>query len=96
MAGRRIPGRRVGGLLAHDITIPDINAALELARGEPQLVAVDARVLRLLMGELASLIMRGTCTSVDPRFGQGPVGGFRSALHGDLDAFIWDRDSPCD
>lgn len=82
--------------MAHAVSMTDINSALAIVVGDPELVAVDARVMRLLLGDLAPLVFLGSCTSVDPRFGHGPVGGFRSALDLDDGPYIWDRDSPCD
>lgn len=63
---------------------PDVlnRALLELASGEPELVVVDARVLRLVFGPLAQLIILR------------PVGG-RSFPADEDGPFIWDDDDLC-
>ena len=63
--------------------LQDLPAELELLRGEPELVIVDARVLRLLMGPLAKLIILET---VEMGPGQLAIGEER---------FVWDDDPVC-
>jgi len=72
--------------------LPDeIKAHLELL-GDPELVVVDARTLRLLAGDLADLIILqeadAFCEMKQPR----PV--FREGLL--RERFVWDDDSPVD
>ncbi len=74
----------------HGINPSGIEAAIRLLTGEPELVIVDARVIRLLMGDLANLIILGTNRELlahDP--------GLRGVTV-DEEAYVWDRRSPCD
>lgn len=57
-------------------------AILALATGEPELVMVDARVLRVLLGPLADLILMAP---VNPALSLPP----------DEEPFVWDDDDPC-
>lgn len=57
---------------------------LRLAAGEPELVIVDARVLRLLMPGLSQLIILGP---VDPQKA--------AAVFVDEFLFVWDEDDLC-
>jgi len=59
------------------------NAILEIGFGEPELVIVDARILRLLMGGLAPLIILS-----DVEIGK------RSLAIGE-ERFVWDDDPVC-
>jgi len=61
-------------------------ALLQLAAGTPELVVVDARVLRVLMGDLAYLIILG------PALGQRPPG---ASYDPDEDGYVWDSDDLC-
>ena len=68
------------------VTSNELSAALQILAGDPELVIVDARVLRLLMGDLAELIILEAAT--------GPIRW--SQLPEDEEAFVWDEDSfPC-
>lgn len=57
-----------------------IEGALELVSGAPELVVVDARVLRLLMGDLASLIILRRLGAPSRPI---PAGG---------EPYVWDED----
>jgi len=63
-----------------------IEAAIRLLTGQPELVLVDARVLRLLMGDLADLIILDRANSLLDRL----------AVTTDDEPYVWDRRSPCD
>jgi len=63
--------------------LQELPPELELLRGEPELVIVDARVLRLLMGPLARLIILKT---VEMGPGVLAIGEER---------FVWDDDEIC-
>lgn len=66
----------------------DVSQAIRLAAGEPDLVIVDRRVLQLLMGDLARLIVLGDVADYLPE--AAPV------ADEDDEGFIWDKDSfPC-
>ncbi len=54
---------------------------VRLLAGEPELVVVDARVLRLLMGDLASLIILRR------------LGAPRRPIAADPEQYVWDE--PC-
>ncbi len=60
---------------------------LGLLAGEPQLVIVDARVLQLLMGDLANLIILGEAGSLP--------GGTTAIGHLD-EPYFWDDINPCE
>lgn len=64
---------------------PDLlnRALVELASGEPEWVLVDRRVLRVLMGPLADLIV------------QMPTGLAGPEYDPDEDGYIWDDDPLC-
>jgi len=65
-----------------------LQAAIRLLVGEPELVIVDARVLRLLMGSLSELIiLRRFATS-------GQFGMFEN-VGGPDERFVWDQDDLC-
>jgi len=67
-----------------------ITEAIRLLTGDPELVIVDFRVLRLLMGDLAGLIVLDTVS--DPDFhGLGP-----QISDSGQESFAWDDESPCD
>ena len=67
-----------------------VTEAIRLLTGEPELVIVDFRVLRLLMGDLAGLIVLDTVS--DPEFhGLGP-----QISDSEQESFAWDDESPCD
>ena len=67
-----------------------ITEAIRILTGDPELVVVDFRVLRLLMGDLAGLIVLGEVT--DPDFhGLGP-----QISDSEQQSFAWDDESPCD
>ncbi len=63
-----------------------VSEAIRLLTGEPELVVVDFRVLRLLMGELAHLIVleRVSSRQMD-----------RLETDSDQGSFAWDDESPC-
>jgi len=89
MAGRTISRCRIGSLMDHgQIRTEDIAAALSLAVGDPELVIVDARVLRLLMPGLSSLIILGPAP--------GEMRSFAHPFDDEEDVYVWDRRSPCD
>ena len=67
-----------------------ITEAIRILTGDPELVIVDFRVLRLLMGDLAGLIVLERLT--DPEF-HGFVTGAREPGE---EPFAWDDESPCD
>jgi len=65
-----------------------VREAVRIAIGTPDLVIVDARVLRLLMGDLAGLIILGPAEQ----------GGARATFRDFEDPeelFVWDEDSLC-
>jgi len=69
-------------------------AAIRLLTGDPELVIVDFRVLRLIMGDLAGLIVLDSVS--DPEF-HGltvPVPGFDRSEPDE--SFAWDDESPCE
>ena len=69
-----------------------ITEAIRILTGDPELVIVDFRVLRLLMGDLAGLIVLDRVS--DPEFhGLGPQ---KSAAASVDESFAWDDESPCD
>lgn len=61
-------------------------ALLELAAGEPDWVVVDRRVLNLLLGPLADLL-------VQMPYRSGPLPG--SDYDPDDDGYVWDLDDLC-
>lgn len=67
---------------------PDLldRALLELAAGDPELVLVDRRVLNVLLGPLADLVVMMPYRS-------GPLGG--SSYDPDDDGYVWDHDDIC-
>lgn len=71
-----------------------MGAALELATGEPELVVVDARALRLIMGPLGQLLILRPLQQGGPR-GRGglPFGG--SDHDPDVEGYVWDEDDLC-
>ena len=68
-----------------------VREALRIAVGEPELVVVDARVLRLLMGDLAQLIILAPAPmrTVRTLFGQ------QRFLAVGEEPFVWDEDLLC-
>jgi len=87
LASRRKPARRVGGHMAHGtVSAHGIREAIRLAAGEPELVVVDARVLRLLMGDLAQLIILGPA---------GAGGMVKDFSRPGEEVFVWDDDQLC-
>ncbi|MEE8606273.1 MAG: hypothetical protein V3S55_01610 [Nitrospiraceae bacterium] len=64
--------------------IEDLVGKIELLTGQPELVIVDARVLRLLMGDLAPLIILKQFTP--EQLGLQIVSDER---------FVWDDDPVC-
>lgn len=74
------------------VTPTELGRALQLLTGDPELVVVDARVLRLLMGDLAPLIILGPVPG---------IAGLEAALadremFSDDGPFAWDGDEfPC-
>lgn len=72
----------------------DVRAAIAILRGPPELVVVDERVLRLLMGRLADLIILRDVG--DPiRFARDPD-QLPLLMGGDDDGpYVWDDDDPC-
>lgn len=74
----------VNGFLSRDDLLEKLQAPLELPGGEPELVIVDARTLRLLMGDLAQLIILQT---VEVGAGHLAIGEER---------FAWDELPDCD
>jgi len=65
-----------------------VREAIRLAAGEPELVIVDARVLRLLMGPLSELIiLKRFATS-------GQFGRFENVGAED-ERFVWDDQELC-
>ena len=60
-----------------------IEGALELLTGPPQLVVVDRRILDLIMGDLAPLIILRDLGN-DRRMGPALA-----------EMYIWDEDEPC-
>jgi len=66
-----------------------VREAVRIAVGTPELVVVDARVLRLLMGDLANLIILGQAHD-----GKPGMMADRGQEHVD-EIFVWDRDSLC-
>ncbi len=74
------------------IDVGDISAAIELAVGDPDLVLVDRRVLRLLMGDLAELLV---LSSADKPFTvRGPF-ALQLELPPGERPYVWDDDDPC-
>ena len=74
-----------------------LTEAIRLLTGDPELVIVDFRVLRLLMGDLAGLIVLDRVS--DPDF--HGLSGFTNAVLADFErsedeSFAWDNESPCD
>lgn len=70
-----------------------MDAALELATGEPELVVVDARALRLIMGPLGQLLILRPLHQGGPRRGGLP---FRGSDHDpDVEGYVWDDDELC-
>ncbi len=67
-----------------------IRAAVALLVGDPELVIVDFRVLRLLMGDLAGLLVLQRVMDADFH-GLGPQNGDPGQ-----ESFAWDDESPCD
>lgn len=65
-----------------------IQAAIELLTGKPDLVVVDFRVLRLLMGDLAHLIVLETFDEAK----SDRMAEQRAAFE---DSFAWDDEPPC-
>lgn len=61
-----------------------MRAALELADGEPELVVVDARALRLIMGPLGQLLILR------------PLAQGRAPLPPGEEPYAWDSDDLCD
>ena len=67
-----------------------ITEAIRILTGDPELVIVDFRVLRLLMGDLAGLIVLDRVS--DPEFhGLAPQRGGPGQ-----ESFAWDDESPCE
>lgn len=64
-----------------------VRGAIELLTGKPDLVVVDFRVLKLLMGDLAHLIVLESVSSRQmDRLETDPA----------QETFAWDDESPCD
>ena len=67
-----------------------ITEAIRILTGDPELVIVDFRVLKLLMGDLAGLIVLEKLQ--DPEFhGLDP-----RHPEFEFEPFAWDDESPCD
>ena len=83
--------RQMSGQMRMPITDPlTITGAIRFLTGDPELVIVDFRVLKLLLGDLAGLIVLDRVS--DPDFhGLGPQFG-----DPEQDSFAWDDESPCD
>lgn len=72
-------------------------ALLELAGGQPEWVLVDRRVLQVLLGPLADLLVQipygGPLTGAGPRYtGPRVVRDYDP----DQDGYAWDQDPLCD
>ncbi len=76
----------LGGLRNPLFDPTSIEAAIRLLTGKPELVVVDARVLRILMGDLAGLIILGDAMRFQPVGPQLPPGEER---------FAWEDEPPC-
>lgn len=71
----------------HDaLKVHDIKAAVRIAVGDPEPVLVDRRVLRLILGDLAELII------LDRR---SQLASSQMRIDPDQEHFVWDEDSPC-
>jgi len=66
-----------------------VREAVRIAVGSPELVVVDARVLRLLMGDLANLIILGSAHDRKP----GMLADRGQQFIDEL--FVWDQDDLC-
>ena len=65
----------------------DVSQAIRLAAGKPDLVIVDRRVLQLLMGDLAALIVLGDVADEIP-------GATLRSLEDFDEKYIWDSVDP--
>ena len=71
-----------------------ITEAIRLLTGDPELVIVDFRVLRLLMGDLAGLIVLDRVS--DPEF-HGLNAALADFERSETDEpLAWDDESPCE